>query len=464
MDFHAQGNAVLDALNSRAKTIFPDGCESMTPEQILALAPDAASATAGKGLANARKWSNLGASEHAIWGECQGSGSKPYQAQIDVSEPAFKCSCPSRKFPCKHGLGLYLLFAAQKELFKGKVAPEWVEKWLESRQNRTEKVAQKAEAKAEKAADPLALAKRNANREAKVEGGLRELELWLCDLVRNGLAGLPTQPYAFWDAMGARLIDAQCPALARRVRELAGVAAIGRSWQSEFLARLGQIHLITEGWKRRDALGESLVAELRAQIGWTLKEDELDESAAVEDEWWVLAQRSEEDGQLRLVKSYLWGQTSRRVALFLQFGHVSQPLAPGFVPLTRLRARAIFYPGAAPLRATFRDKSAVSPLHGAHFDFATSIGAASASYSQMLAQNPWLEALPVALGSVSLGHNEANWLLRDEQGDEWPVSPFFDRQWELLSASGGAPTTLFGEWDGRMFRPLQWNFDGEKMS
>ncbi len=434
----------------------------MTPEQILALAPDAASATAGKGLANARKWGNLGANESAIWGECQGSGSKPYQAQIDASEPAFKCSCPSRKFPCKHGLGLYLLFAAQKELFKAETAPEWVEKWLESRQNRAEKAVQKAEAKSEKEADPVAIAKRSASREAKVEAGLRELELWGCDLMRNGLASAPAQPYAFWDAMGARLIDAQCPGLARRVRELAGVAAMGRGWQSELLERLGQIHLITEGWKRRDTLNADLVAELRAQIGWTLKEEELDEAGAVEDEWWVVAQRMEEEAALRVIRTFLWGRESKRPALFLQFGHVSQPLSLAFVPLTRLRAKAIFYPGAAPLRAAFRDRGAVSPLDPAACNFATSISAAGATYSHHLAQNPWLDALPVALCSVALLPNEAGWLVRDAEGDEWPVSPCFDREWELLAASGGAPVTLFGEWDGRALRPFHWSCAAEK--
>ena len=56
-----------------------------TSEKILSLAPDVASATAGKGLASTRKWVSLGRSERAIWGECQGSGAKPYQTRIDVT-------------------------------------------------------------------------------------------------------------------------------------------------------------------------------------------------------------------------------------------------------------------------------------------------------------------------------------------------------------------------------------------
>jgi len=47
-----------------------------TAEQIVALAPDAASAKAGRSLATPSKWQNVGHDERAVWGECQGSGAK----------------------------------------------------------------------------------------------------------------------------------------------------------------------------------------------------------------------------------------------------------------------------------------------------------------------------------------------------------------------------------------------------
>ena|SRR5436190_14743331 len=94
-----------------------------TAEKIMALAPDAASAKAGSAMANKSKWVTLGCNEQTTWGECQGSGKNPYQTQIDLTEPAFNCSCPSRKFPCKHGLGLFLLLAAQNSTFTQKEPP-----------------------------------------------------------------------------------------------------------------------------------------------------------------------------------------------------------------------------------------------------------------------------------------------------------------------------------------------------
>src|SRR6266700_2307982 len=106
---------------------------TFTTEQILAMAPDTSSATAGKALASPGKWVTLGCSEAAVWGECQGSGSKPYEVDIDLSEPAFRCSCPSRKFPCKHGLGLLLLFAGQPGALAAGAKPDWVVAWAAKR-------------------------------------------------------------------------------------------------------------------------------------------------------------------------------------------------------------------------------------------------------------------------------------------------------------------------------------------
>jgi predicted signal transduction protein with EAL and GGDEF domain len=87
----------------------------------------------------------LGASDAAVWGECQGSGSKPYQTQVDVSGagPTFRCSCPSRKFPCKHGLALLLLQAQTPQTFTA-AEPAWVSEWRASRQERAEKKEAKA--------------------------------------------------------------------------------------------------------------------------------------------------------------------------------------------------------------------------------------------------------------------------------------------------------------------------------
>src|SRR6266576_2751110 len=100
------------------------------------LAPDASAASAARSCTNAAKWVTLGRSEIALWGEFQGSGSKPYQTQVDLRGPTFKCSCPSRKFPCKHGLGMMLVLAERGESIASKEPPAWVAEWLAGREAR----------------------------------------------------------------------------------------------------------------------------------------------------------------------------------------------------------------------------------------------------------------------------------------------------------------------------------------
>jgi hypothetical protein len=119
---------------------------SLTPDQIRSLAPDAAAARAGETLSARRHWSGLGRDDRAVWGRCQGSGKDPYQVVVDLAGPAFRCSCPSRKFPCKHALGLMLLGAVDPAAIgPSAVAPAWAAGWLAGRTEREAASAARAE-------------------------------------------------------------------------------------------------------------------------------------------------------------------------------------------------------------------------------------------------------------------------------------------------------------------------------
>jgi hypothetical protein len=80
-------------------------------DSVLDLAPDESSRRSGAGLGRPAPWRGAGVAGDVLWGLCAGSGKNPYQVVVDLSGPAYKCSCPSRKFPCKHALGLLLNWA-----------------------------------------------------------------------------------------------------------------------------------------------------------------------------------------------------------------------------------------------------------------------------------------------------------------------------------------------------------------
>jgi hypothetical protein len=178
----------------------------LTSEGVAALAPDAKVAAAGKKLGTPKFWQSLGCNQEALWGECRGSA--VYQVRVDLSDLAVKCSCPSRKQPCKHVIGL--LFLSLEATPSETSSPDWVTDWLARRAAR-----KRAGASAETAPDPEAKEKRAKKQLSRVAAGLEALDLWMEDLVRGGTPpgpdGEPEQGaeridptlfYMSWDYVG----------------------------------------------------------------------------------------------------------------------------------------------------------------------------------------------------------------------------------------------------------------------
>jgi hypothetical protein len=438
-----------------------------TTEQVIALAPDASSAKAGKGLATARKWKTLGLDDHAAWGLCQGSGKNPYQTCIELAEPAFKCSCPSRKFPCKHGLGLLLLVAEQPGGFKETKHPPWLDEWLASRKERAEKKAEKAAKKhadAEAAAaDPekhakleAQQAKRAAKREERVAAGVADLELWLRDLIRQGLAAAQTQAYSFWEQPAARLMDAQASGLRRMVLEMSSIPSSGAGWQERLLERAGRLYLLTQSLPRLEQLPPETQADIRTTIGWNVEKEQVLAGAGERDRWAVLGQYTftdELDENLRIQRTWLWGEKTKKPALLLQFAFQRQPFEAALVPGTILDGELAFFPGALPLRALIKTRHG-DPLALEELPGSANVREAYEAYGKALATMPWLAEFPFALKNVTPELQDEQFVLRDADNCALPIAPSYKRSWELLALSGGRPLDVAGEWDGHGFVPL----------
>ena len=445
-----------------------------TAETVIALAPDPASAKAGRDLAVRRKWTTLGVGQTAdgapvLWGACQGSGKDPYLTRADTSEPAFKCSCPSRKFPCKHSLGLFLLFVQSPGEFTAGTPPDWVAEWLEGRSARAAKRAEREArapdadgdgtpadpAQAEKAARQAAA--RAAERERRVAAGLAELGLWLRDLVRQGLSTAATRPAASWETMAARLVDAQAPGAARLVRQMATIPASGDGWPERLLDRMARLHLLLEGYGRIDALPPDLAADVRAGLGWTTPQETLLELEGVRDHWAVVGRRMTEDDRLRVQRTWLWGKETRRGALLLHFAPAgavrseTKPIDPTFVPGIAFDGTLVFFPSAAPLRAIVKERTAAVewPVGLGYADLSEAVAATASDDARM----PWLEAHPVLLRDA-MPTIQTPAQVRDVAGQAIALSTRFRDRWRLLAVSGGAAVPLFGEWDGEALTPL----------
>lgn len=437
---------------------------SLTTEAVLALAPDASSAKAALGLVRPGQWPLLGASDTAVWGECQGSGAKPYQTQADLSGPAFRCTCPSRKFPCKHGLALLLLQAQQPGAFTSAEPPAWVSEWLASRvakaEKQAEKQAEKASAPATAApADPAAAQRREAQRWQRIEAAAQDLQRWMADQIAQGLGPLDEAGRQAWATMARRMVDAQAPGLGQRLLEAAAGLRRGDDWIEQTVRRLGLLHLACEAIGRRADLPAPEQADLRVVAGWPLdREDVLATGPCETDRWTVLGCAVEaRDERLTERRVWLQGERSQRRALVLDHAFGGRGFEQAWVAGARVDATLAFYPSAAPLRALTVDATvtvgmAPGPCSSEPDEW---LGVA-----QRIASQPWVPLHPLVLPTATVFRHGSD-LRIAVQDRAWPVDLGDADAWLLLAQSGGHALDLFAEWDGARLAPLTAWSDGQ---
>ncbi|MGW5313345.1 DUF5691 domain-containing protein [Nocardia thailandica] len=414
-----------------------------TAEQVRALAPDAGSLAATRKLAG--RWRGTGAHEHAVWGLCQGSGATPYRTVVDLSGPAYKCSCPSRKFPCKHALSLLLTWAAG-EVPAADTPPDFAAEWLRGR-------ATRAAAPAKKAAEGTAPATVEQRR-ARVTAGLAELQTWLADQVRTGLAQAD-RSFAAFEAVAARMVDAQAPGVASALRRLPLAVAAGADWPETLLREYGRLQLLVTAHRELDALPEPLRASVRAHVGYPTQAETVRAEPAVRDTWLVLATRTSEEERLHTRRTWLYGRASHRWALLLEHSF-GAPNFTGEVPVLghEVDAEVHYYPGAAPLRVQWGAR------HGAPRPFTTvptgdggTVGAALRGFAEALGADPWSRSRPAVVHGVTPVPGADGWHLVDADGAALALHPG-DRPWRLAALSGGHPVTVVGEQTARGFDVL----------
>ncbi|MEO9326008.1 SWIM zinc finger family protein [Nocardioides sp. C4-1] len=417
-------------------------------------APDASSWTAARKLATPGPWSQTGATDALVWGRCQGSGRTPYQVSVDLDGPAYRCSCPSRKFPCKHALALLTLWARDDPVIGGDDAggegADVARQWAEQRAGRAAAAAATA-AEPARPVDEQARARRQADRARLMDAGIDELALWLADLVRGGTAEARRRPYAWWEAAAARLVDAQLPGLAEQVRDTgAGLAGRGDDWAGSLLDDLGRWWTVVQAWRRRDTLAPDPAADLRVEVGWSVPTAEVRGADDVTDRWQVLGAFRTDDGRLQQQRTWLRGLDSGEQLVVLDFAARAQPLPAARLVGTVLHADVARYPGSAPRRALLPDDAVVVGTD-ARLPGGVDLAIAADALAEAWATNPWARRVPVVLDEVGLSVPDR--LVRDAAGLTVRLL-LDDDPWALAARTGGRPCRVFGELEADGFRPL----------
>ena len=427
--------------------------EDWNAQRVTSLAPDARVAAAGLKLAKTGTWSDVGYHESLLWGQCKGSGKNPYQVCADLADSAFRCSCPSRKFPCKHAVGLLHLWC------DGAAAPaqpaEFAREWAERRAARAARAAERAAGTAPDAdVDPATAAKRAkaararaARREQRVTDGLADLDRWILDQIDQGLVTTSESRSTALRRLAARMVDAQAPGIATRLGELADLDDESPDWLRALASELGTIHLLVRAWAGREHLPADLVACARREIGLSVPSEEVLAAPGVEDRWAVMGTRDREEGRVTARDFWLCGTSTGRWGRIIAYAREAEELPTTFSPGTLVRARLHFHPGPG-LRALSRpEQPAAEPVAG--WDpGALSVAGAREAWRDALAADPWADARPLlvagrlaadAEGRLALSPRKAD----GEQSDRGDAGEHSDRS-DRAGASAALPLLRVG--------------------
>jgi hypothetical protein len=408
---------------------------TFTEQQIESLSPNPAAFIAGKKLSTKENWQLFAGNERALWGEIKGSGKSPYYTQIDTASLAYKCSCPSRQFPCKHSIALMLLYMHSKQAFEVKEEPGWVKEWLDKR---GVKEKQKSEAPKERTEEEQEQLDKNKektqlNRLRSVMAGATELELWLKDLVRIGLLELPNKPKAEIERIAARMVDAKAPGLAGWVKAFGKLNFDDQQeWQHEALNIASRLFLLIRTLKNYENLSPEWQQTIKNLSGWSQSTKELvedPEAETVKDQWLAVGQEVEvTEDEITIQRNWLIGCRSNRTALILNFGTKFTSIENNVLAGSVMEAEVAFFPSVLPQRAAIKIHRQTSNTLDILPPFFDSWGAVQEYRVSQLKINPWANDHVVLLKNALLMNSKGQWSLCDEERSHLPVIGGFDFQ------------------------------------
>lgn len=422
---------------------------SLSVQDVETLAPDQASLKSASRLVAPAKWPLLAQNSESglIWGECQGSGSNPYRVVVDENDRGYKCTCPSRKFPCKHALALMWIRAEANAPFADAATPDWIADWL-GRRRKTgpaptatstadgpkKSVAAVLEPEPDKVETPEAIArkraakeKRAAEKKAGLMTGLAELEQWIADQTRLGLGGFLEDMTDRCRNIAARLVDYKAQGLAARLDEMPSrLMALPLEERTEAaIAELGKLVLISRAWQ-----DDPDDPQLMRAIATSETRDQVlgsENGRRVSSVWEVLAERitTRRDG---LVSHATWlldvADESSGFALLLDFHPASAGVrGRSFSPGEQFEAEIAFYPGKGEMRAILVERRALAgPGRAWNAPDPSATKDPLTDYRRRQNESPWNQSTPILLGAGSLAKCEAGgtWLRLGEHA--LPVS------------------------------------------
>jgi hypothetical protein len=208
---------------------------------------------------------------------------------------------------------------------------------------------------------------------------------------------------------------------------------------------LSDLYLLVKAFKNIEKMPPALVEDMMTVAGWNKKKDELQALSTINDQWLVLGEVQGEEEGIKFRRMWCYGLYTQQIGLLLEFAFNS-----GFETAMQTGksydATAIFYPSNYLQRLIFTnyaEKLTVNyPTKGyQNFD------AFADAHAFALSRNAWLRQFPALIDHVIPYQDSNNKYLIDKNKKSLVIYTTDAMFLKLLAVSGGAPISVFGEWE-----------------
>ncbi len=378
----------------------------------------------------------------------------------------FLCSCHSSERPCAHVAALLVMFYEYPQLFrKSENSPAFFQ---------ATDFVQIHESPGDTESDSETECQRISNRIKNIQkrgslmqSGLSQMEAWLIDLLRTGIAGLEENAKNRLHDQAVRLVDAKLGSLARRIRVVAEELD-SENWIEEIVKEVGELYLHLKGFQNLETLPDGLQDDLLVMAGVHPRKSEILKGESISDTWILAGEYyKSEEKNLTSRRMWFWGEHTQKPLLVLDFypqplesileherTFLKEPNFPLFYPGgIAINGDVAFYPSAFPTRGIFKSASLLEEPFVIDFGNET-IEEFISGYAEALSVNPWITPYPGILRNIVPVFEKDQFSLIDTHLNKLNSLVDSEYGWKLITASAGMPINILGDWDGRLFRIL----------
>lgn len=293
----------------------------------------------------------------------------------------------------------------------------------------------------------------NEDRWLLIRSAADYLDRFLNDIITDGIGSDLVMWTEQLEGLAARMVDYKCGGVARRIRLLIEAIEKGdRDWPEASAKLCGQLAVFSKKIISTPDDQLDTIAEWLIWSGWSISQKQIMHRKPINDDWIVLGHTRQKEEKLRVHRTWLYGQQTRRfgqhIEFLIGFNKPSVYWNVGKI----YNADFIFYPGQFNWRVLVHKVNSEAfakwPKQSGY-----TIEKVKDYTSKIMAGFPLIDSIPVLLSSCSLKFNDHKQIeVFDDTGllPNVSVDPAYYSQ--LMALSGEGDIAVFGDLtEGQLF-------------